>query len=164
MVKRSIIRAEIEARIAEAHEKMVKGLSDHDIVQIAACNAGIAHFPEAGVAFVSHEWGGGHYSHHVDAWWTDRYGPSVIGGLVGFLPDSHLNLDLEAMQLTAAHDPDMYENAFEENMATPAWVAEIAAAWRAEMLCPAIIREEATLVAERWIEHLENQETSAAWP
>ncbi|MBB5441435.1 MULTISPECIES: hypothetical protein [unclassified Paraburkholderia] len=36
--------------------ELVGSLSDLQVIQLAAGNAGIAYFPEVGAAFFSHEW------------------------------------------------------------------------------------------------------------
>lgn len=161
-MKRDIVMNRIRKIVAEAYPKLVKRLSDREIVQLAAGNAGIAYFPEVGEAFFSPEWGGGHWNHHVGSGWTDRYGPAVIGGRAAVIPASHRELDLESMQLHAADDSDSDETEFERKMADPAWVAEIAAAWRTEMLSSGVTRDEVDAVAEAWmamLDQLENSQT-----
>ncbi len=153
---------EIRKTVVEARCRLIKGLSDPEIVQLAAGNAGIAYFPEVGKAFFSPEWGGGRWDHHVGSGWTDRYGPAVIGGRAAVIPESHRDLDLESMQLHATDDSDADETEFERKMADSAWVAEIAAAWRTEMLSPGVNRDEVDAVTDAWtvvLDQLENSQT-----
>ncbi|MCC8401885.1 hypothetical protein LJ655_08265 [Paraburkholderia sp. MMS20-SJTN17] len=151
---------EMKKDFAVAYRELVRSLSDFQVVQIAACNAGIAYFPEIGKAFFSYEWGGGHWSHHVSSGWTDQYGPAVIGGTAAVIPDAYRDLDLERMQSYDAEDSDSDKTEFEKKMADPAWVAEIAAAWRAEMLSPYVIRDEVEVAVDRWVEILEQLASS----
>ncbi|MDR6203264.1 hypothetical protein [Paraburkholderia graminis] len=160
-MKRNAVMNEIGKTITEARRQLIESLSDPEIVQLAACNAGIAYFPEVGKAFCSPEWGGGHWDHHVDSGWTNRYGPAVIGGRAAVIPESHRALDLESMQGLAANDSDADETEFERNMGNPAWVTEIAAAWRTEMLSSGVTRDEVEAVADRWMEVLDQLENSS---
>lgn len=154
------VRNEMEKDFTVAYCELVNSLSDLQIVQLAACNAGIAYFPEVGKAFFSHEWGGGHWNHHVGSGWTDLYGHAVIGGRAAVLPDACRDLDLEDMQSHGADDSDSDKTEFEKKMADPAWVAEIAAAWRAEMLSPNVIRDEVEMAIDHWVPILEELASS----
>ncbi|EIF28411.1 hypothetical protein BCh11DRAFT_03814 [Burkholderia sp. Ch1-1] len=156
------VRDEMKKAFTVAYSELVHSMSDLQVIQIAACNAGIAYFPEVGKAFFSHEWGGGHWSHRASSGWTDQYGPAVIGGRAAVVPDTYRDLDLERMQSYDAEDFDSDKTEFEKKMADPAWVAEIAAAWSAEMLSPNVIRAEVEMATDDWVcilEQLASSET-----
>lgn len=66
------------------------------------------------------------------------------------------------MQSYDAEDFDSDKTEFEKKMADPAWVAEIAAAWSAEMLSPNVIRAEVEMATDDWVcilEQLASSET-----
>lgn len=159
-MKLDAFRDQMKKEFTAAYRELVRSMSDVQVVQIAACNAGIAYFPEIGKAFFSYEWGGGHWSHRVSSGWTDQYGPGVIGGRAAVVPDACRDLDLERMQSYDAEDSDSDKTEFEKKMADPAWVAEIAAAWRAEMLSPNVIRDEIEMVIDEWVSILEQLASS----
>jgi hypothetical protein len=161
-MERNTVRDEMEKIFTQAYCELVNRLSDLQIIQLAACNAGFAYFPEVGKAFFSYEWVGGHCDHHVNSGWTDLYGHVVMGGRAAILPDACRDLNLEEMQLHGADDSDSDETEFEKKMADPIWVAEIAAAWRAEMLSPAVICDEVEMSIDEWVSILEQLAGSEA--
>ncbi|MBB5441436.1 MULTISPECIES: hypothetical protein [unclassified Paraburkholderia] len=64
-------------------------------------------------------------------------------------------LILISCNCTGADDSDSGKTEFEKKMADPAWVAEVAAAWRAKMLSPNVINDEVEMAIDHWTPSLE---------